>query len=56
MGHHIGYDMDNKETERELLFMYSVRYIRGHIEVYGADGSFLFSADNMGEVHEMMEE
>ena len=36
--------------------MYSVRYVRGHIEVYGADGAFLFSADSMGEVEDMMEE
>lgn len=36
--------------------MYHVRYIRGHIEVYGLDGQFLFSADNMREVEDMMEE
>lgn len=36
--------------------MYSVRYVRGHIEVYGADGAFLFSADNLREVEDMMEE
>jgi len=36
--------------------MYSVHYVRGHIEVYGADGSFLFSADSMREVEDMMEE
>ena len=39
-----------------MLFMYSVRYVRGHIEVYGADGRFLFSADSMAEAEEMMEE
>ena len=36
--------------------MYHVRYIRGHIEVYGLDVQFLFSADNMREVEDMMEE
>ena len=36
--------------------MVSIRYIRGHIEVYGADGAFLFSADSMREVEDMMEE
>ncbi len=36
--------------------MYSVRYVRGHIEVYGADGAFLFSADTMREAEELMEE
>ena len=36
--------------------MYHVRYVRGHIEVYSADGTFLFSADNMREAYEMMEE
>lgn len=36
--------------------MYHVRYVRGHIEVYGVDGTFLFSADSMREVDEMMEE
>lgn len=36
--------------------MYSVRYVRGHIEVYGLDGRFLFSADNLREVEDMMEE
>lgn len=36
--------------------MYEVRYIRGHIEVYAADGTFLGSADNMREVDELLEE
>jgi len=36
--------------------MYSVRYVRGHIEVFRADGSFWFSADNMREVEELTEE
>lgn len=36
--------------------MYSIQYVRDHVEVYGADGSFLFSADNMQEANSMMEE
>ena len=36
--------------------MYRFRNVRGHIEVYSADGTFLFSADNMREAYEMMEE
>ena len=36
--------------------MYSIRYVRGHIEVYGTDGAFMFSADNMHEVEELLED
>ncbi len=36
--------------------MYCIQYVRGHIEVYSNDGTFLFSADNMHEVNEMMED
>ena len=36
--------------------MYSVRYVRGHFEVYGLVGRFLISADNLREVEDMMEE
>jgi len=35
---------------------YSVRYVRGHMEVYGEDGSFLFSADSDREIRETFEE
>lgn len=34
--------------------MYEIQYIRGHIEVYSNDGVFMFSADNMREVDEMI--
>ena len=54
MGQHIGYYMGNKSTG--VLFMYSVRYVRGHIEVYGADGAFWFSADSLREVEDMLED
>ena len=36
--------------------MYTIRYIRGHIEVFDLEGSFLFSADTMREAKELMEE
>lgn len=32
--------------------MYSVKYVRGHIQVYDARGLFLFSADNERELRE----
>ena len=35
--------------------MYSIRYIRGHIQVYDNKGKFLFSADNEREVREELE-
>lgn len=36
--------------------MYTFRSVRDHIEVYGADGAFMFSADTMQEAREMMED
>jgi len=36
--------------------MYSVRYVRGHIQVYDHNGTFLFSADSEREVREELEE
>ena len=36
--------------------MYSIQHVRDHIEVYGADGRFLFSADNEQEARSMMED
>lgn len=35
---------------------YSVKRVMDHYEVYGADGSFLFSADNHGEIEQGLEE
>ena len=32
--------------------MYSVKYVRGHIQVYDINGIFLFSADTEREVRE----
>ena len=36
--------------------MYSVRYVRGHIQVYDWKGSFLFSADSERELREELKE
>ena len=35
---------------------YSVNYVRGHMEVYGEDGRFLFSADSDREIRETLKE
>lgn len=35
--------------------MYTMRYVRGHIQVYDDRGNFLFSADNEREVREELE-
>ena len=32
--------------------MYSIRYVRGHIQVYDNKGNFLFSADTEREARE----
>ena len=29
--------------------MYSIKYVRGHVQVYDRNGAFLFSADNERE-------
>lgn len=36
--------------------MYSIRYVRGHIQVYDAKGVFLFSADSEREAREELRE
>ncbi len=36
--------------------MYTIEYVRGHVEVYGTDGAFLFSADSLQEARAMLEE
>ena len=32
--------------------MYSIRYVRGHVQVYARNGDFLFSAANEREARE----
>ena len=36
--------------------MYSMQYVRGHIQVYDWRGNFLFSADSEREVREELKE
>ena len=36
--------------------MYSMQYVRGHIQVYDLNGKFLFSADSEKEAREELEE
>ena len=36
--------------------MYSMQYVRGHIQVYDNAGNFLFSADNEREAREELRE
>ena len=36
--------------------MYSIRHVRGHVEVYDLRGRFLFSADNEQEARAMLED
>ena len=36
--------------------MYSMRYVRGHIQVYDKNGAFLFSADSEKEAREELEQ
>lgn len=32
------------------------RYVRGHVEVFSREGQFLFSADNLREAREELED
>lgn len=36
--------------------MYSIRYVRGHVQVYDNRGNFLFSADTEREAREELME
>ena len=36
--------------------MYTISYVRGHIQVYDGNGKFLFSADSEKEVREELME
>jgi len=39
------------------MFMeYRIKYVGGHIEVYDADGKFLFSADTVQEAMQDLDE
>ena len=41
--------------KERLMAMYKIRYVHGHIQVYDANGKFLFSADNEREAREELE-
>ena len=36
--------------------MYSIKYVRGHVQVYDRNGRFLFSADSEREAREELDE
>lgn len=36
--------------------MFSIEYNQGHIQVYTAEGAFLFSADSISEARKELEE
>lgn len=38
------------------MVMYSIQYIRGHIQVYDRNGNFLFSADTEREAREELQD
>ena len=38
------------------MTMYTIRYVRGHIQVYDNRGNFLFSADSEREAREELKE
>ena len=40
----------------KVTVMYTTRFVQGHIQVYDANGNFLFSADNLREVREELME
>lgn len=49
--------LDNKSAKiwsetKEVMTMYSMRYVHGHIHVFDINGEFLFSADNEREARE----
>ncbi len=35
---------------------YTVRYVKGHVEVYAPSGKFLFSADSVAEANAILNE
>ena len=36
--------------------MYSIKYVRGHVQVYDRNGAFLFSADSEREARKELRE
>ena len=48
--------IEYNQKSKGAMVMYSVKYIRGHIQVFDARGRFLFSADNEREAREELRE
>ena len=44
--------VEYNQKEKGAMVMYSIRYVRGHVQVYDNRGNFLFSADNEREARE----
>lgn len=44
-----------ENQRKRVTVMYSMRYVRGHVQVYDGSGRFLFSADNEREAREELE-
>ena len=44
--------IEYSQKNKGAMVMYSVKYVRGHIQVYDMRGQFLFSADNERELRE----
>ena len=45
-----------KEVRLTVMSMIQIRYVHGHIQVYDANGKFLFSADSEREAREELME
>ena len=54
IGHILYYTADI--LNQGVCRMVQIKYVRGHVEVYSPEGKFLFSADSMREVNEILEE
>ena len=48
--------ISSQDQNERMIVMYSVRYVRGHIQVFDENGKFLFSADSEREVREELRE
>ncbi len=45
-----------KEMSVIRMMNVTIQYVRGHMEIYGENGEFLFSADSRSEIDELLEE
>lgn len=48
--------IEYSQKSKGAMVMYSVKYVRGHIQVFDARGRFLFSADNERELREELQD